>query len=404
MGRAREKRRVEERRSEKRKSQKKEDADARKGRKVAKHCAFFPWFVAPEGRKGGSLKWRVRSHLARWEMKNCTPLWREAHFEVKMYKTHQLRTTFGSWDVEKVGVIVARSTFRSQNVQNTPGSDHFLEVEMSKKCTPLWREAHFEVKMYKAHHVRTTFGRSELVSRGRRKGLCTLSKVSTKCDGFCRISKNDGRRGTFEEDLQKCMSRGRRSTKDMFIRDVRRSGRWFPERGCILEHQIFRFAKIILRDRCSTSYDLASLFRGRRSSLDRWNGKIAKRIGTRPSALHSTFHFWRTSRRIAWFLMLSSSKIEEVSQNYCFVLDVVKFKKWRKSRRIASFLMLSTSKNEEVSQNCFVFDVVNFKKWGGHAELLRFWCCQLWKMKKSRRIARFSSLQIDRQIDRQTDR
>ena len=38
MGRVREKRRVEERRSEKRKGQKKEDADARKGRKVAKHC------------------------------------------------------------------------------------------------------------------------------------------------------------------------------------------------------------------------------------------------------------------------------------------------------------------------------------------------------------------------------
>ena len=54
-----------------------------------------------------------------------------------------------------------------------------------------------------------------------------------------------------------------------------RSGRWFPERGCILEHQIFRFAEMILRDRCSTSYDLASLFRGRRSTLDRWSGKIA---------------------------------------------------------------------------------------------------------------------------------
>jgi len=40
MGRVREKRRVEERRSEKRKSQKKEDADARNGRKVAKHCVF----------------------------------------------------------------------------------------------------------------------------------------------------------------------------------------------------------------------------------------------------------------------------------------------------------------------------------------------------------------------------
>ena len=114
----------------------------------------------------------------------------------------------------------AKSTFRSQNVQSPPFSDHFwklrcrksarrcgakhiskskctkhtgsdhfwklrcrksarrcgakhiskskctkhirfgplLEVEMSKKCTPLWREAHFEVKMYKTHQVRTTFG------------------------------------------------------------------------------------------------------------------------------------------------------------------------------------------------------------------------------------------------------
>ena len=41
MGRGREKRRVEESRSEKRKSQKKEYADARKGRKVAKHTVFL---------------------------------------------------------------------------------------------------------------------------------------------------------------------------------------------------------------------------------------------------------------------------------------------------------------------------------------------------------------------------
>ena len=37
---------------------------------------------------------------------------------------------------------------------------------------------------------------------------------------------------------------------------------------------------MILHDRCSTSYDLASLFRGRRSTFDRWSGKIAKRIGS----------------------------------------------------------------------------------------------------------------------------
>ena len=159
----------------------------------SRNTVFFQWFVAPEGRKVGSLKRWVRSQLARWEMKNCTPLWREAHLQVKMYKTPQLRTTFGSCDVEKVHAVVARSTFRSQNVQNTPASDHFwklrcrksarrcgakhiskskctkhtsfgplLEVEMSKKCTPLWREAHFEVKMYKTPHVRATFGGSDL--------------------------------------------------------------------------------------------------------------------------------------------------------------------------------------------------------------------------------------------------
>ena len=57
--------------------------------------------------------------------KKCTPLWREAHFEVKMYKTHHGRTTFGSCDVEKVHAVVARSTFPSQNVQNTTCSRHF---------------------------------------------------------------------------------------------------------------------------------------------------------------------------------------------------------------------------------------------------------------------------------------
>ena len=125
--------------------------------------------------------------------KKCTPLWREAHFQVKMYKTHQVRTTFGSCDVEKVHAVVARSTFPSQNVQNTPFSDHFwklrcrksarrcgakhiskskctkhlssgplLEVAMSKKCTPLWREAHFHVKSVKNWRSRTTFWSSDV--------------------------------------------------------------------------------------------------------------------------------------------------------------------------------------------------------------------------------------------------
>ena len=66
--------------------------------------------------------------------KKCTPLWREAHFQVKMYKTPQCRTTFGSWDVEKVHAIVARSTFPSQNVQNTSVSDDFWKLRCRKSA------------------------------------------------------------------------------------------------------------------------------------------------------------------------------------------------------------------------------------------------------------------------------
>ena len=145
QGRGREKRKIrreKSRRERVRRNEKKEDGDARKGRKVAIHYVF-QWFVAPEGRKVGSLKRRAGQR---------------------------------------------RSTFPSQNAQNTPGADYFwhlrcwksacrcgakhiskskctkhtsfgplLEVEMSKKCTPLWREARFQVKMCKTHQLRTTF-------------------------------------------------------------------------------------------------------------------------------------------------------------------------------------------------------------------------------------------------------
>ena len=187
QGRGREKRKIRREKSRRERVRRKKMQMREKVGK-SRNTVFFQWFGAPEGRKVGSLKRRVRSQLARWEMKTCTQLWREAHLEVKMCKTHHCRTTFGSCDVEKVHAVVARSTFRSQNLQNTPLSDHFwklrcrksarrcgakhiskskftkhtigplLEVEMSKKCTPLCREAHFQVKIYKTHQVRTTFG------------------------------------------------------------------------------------------------------------------------------------------------------------------------------------------------------------------------------------------------------
>ena len=100
----------------------KERAERRQVREKAaklRNTAGFQWFVAPDGRKVGSLKRRVQSRLARWEM--------------------------------KLHVVVARSAFPSQNVQSTPKSEHFWKLWCRKsarrcgtkhvsksKCTKHW--------------------------------------------------------------------------------------------------------------------------------------------------------------------------------------------------------------------------------------------------------------------------
>ena len=86
--------------------------------------------------------------------KKCTPLWREAHFQVKMYKTHHGRTTFGSCDVEKVHAVVARSTFPSQNVQNTSAPDHFCTLRCRKSARRCGAKHISKSKVLK---TRTTF-------------------------------------------------------------------------------------------------------------------------------------------------------------------------------------------------------------------------------------------------------
>ena len=80
---------------------------------------FFQWFMTPEGRKVGSLKRR-----ASWLDERCRI-------------------------VRCCGV---KHTWKSKCTKRTMlGS--LLEVAMSKKCTWLWREVHFEVKMLKAAQV-----------------------------------------------------------------------------------------------------------------------------------------------------------------------------------------------------------------------------------------------------------
>ena len=85
---------------------------------TSRNTVFFQWFETPEDRKDrkvGSLKRRVRSHIwpdERWKIaRRCG-----AKHILKSKCTKHL--SFGP----------------------------LLEVAMSKKCTPLWREAHFEVK------------------------------------------------------------------------------------------------------------------------------------------------------------------------------------------------------------------------------------------------------------------
>ena len=107
--------------SEKRKREKKEDAGARKGGKVATRCVF-QCFVAQEGRK---------SRLAK--AAGAEP-------------AGQIRD-------EKLHAVVARSTFPSQNVQSTPGSDHFWKFRCRKSARRCGAK-----HVSKSKHVRTTFG------------------------------------------------------------------------------------------------------------------------------------------------------------------------------------------------------------------------------------------------------
>ena len=116
--------------------------------------------------------------------KKCTPLRGEARLEVKRLKYWRSRTTFRSWDVEKVHAVVARSTLRSQNVQNTSASEHFWKLRCWKSARRCGAKHVSESKVEKTEGVRSTFGRSDVVLRGSRRGLCTLSKVS-KTWGFC---------------------------------------------------------------------------------------------------------------------------------------------------------------------------------------------------------------------------
>ena len=122
----REEKRREEERSKKRKSQEKEDPVARKVAKL-RNTMFFPMICG----SGGS-----KSRLAK--AAGAEPA--------------------GQMRDEKLHAVVARSTFRSQNVQNTPGSDHFWKLRCRKSAHRCGAKHISKSKCTKKRHVRTTFG------------------------------------------------------------------------------------------------------------------------------------------------------------------------------------------------------------------------------------------------------
>ena len=154
--------RLEERRSEKRKSQKKEDADARKGRKVVKHCVF-PMNFGSGGSKsrlakaaGAEPAGQMRDeklHAAvarsRFRIQNVQNISFSDHFWTlrcrksarrcgsKHIPSQNVQNTpcsdhFWKLRCRKSARVVARSTCPSQNVQSTPGSDHFWKLRYRK--------------------------------------------------------------------------------------------------------------------------------------------------------------------------------------------------------------------------------------------------------------------------------
>jgi len=83
-------------------------------RKDANLCVF-PMACGSGGSTSRLAKAAGAEPCGRGERKNRTPLWREAHFQAKRYKTQFLGP--------------------------------LLEVGMWKNGMPLWPEAHFQVKM-----------------------------------------------------------------------------------------------------------------------------------------------------------------------------------------------------------------------------------------------------------------
>ena len=210
-----------------------------------------------------------------------------------------------------------------------------FEVEMSKKCTLLWREAHFEVKSAKKTEG---FGALLNVQMSFRVAgawglqFCQKWAKHSKTWGFCSISKNDSRRG----NLKKIYA--------------------FSVAGAIQETS----SSELLGGPGADFLREVALWSIRSSGLDdfAWHVQHFRQMEWQNRKTH-----WYEAVCSASQLSMFEGSLAELLRFWCCQLQ-----KMRKSRKLSLLLTLSNSKNEEVLQNCCVFDVAKFKNWGSLAE------------------------------------
>ena len=217
--------------------------------------------------------------------KKCTPLWREAHFEVKSVKTRGFRA--------------------------------LLEVEMSKKCTQLWREAHFE--SFRSQKCKKLWGTERFLDVvqtcfcvagardcapcqkwAEREGFVAFPKTMAGVGHLTRICKDGFRVADAVQET--CSSEllggpGADFLRGVALWSIRSSGllRWFVWQ---VQHFVW----------------LASLFRGRRNTLDRWNGKSQNASARGRQLCTQLSIFKETLAELLRFWCCQLRKIEEVSQ------------------------------------------------------------------------------------------
>ena len=152
-----------------RKSQENEDAGARKGRKVAAHYVF-PMICGRGGSKSRLPKAAGAEPSGQMRDEKLPQWWRKTHLQVKKVKTPHLRSAFGSWDVETSARCCGAKHISKSKVLKTDNLGPLFEVEMLKKWSPLWRQAH----LYKA--VSKHFWKLRCRKSARHSGVKHVSK------------------------------------------------------------------------------------------------------------------------------------------------------------------------------------------------------------------------------------